>query len=220
MRRTTRWLTGLALLGLTTTSHAMLIGNLTDATNGGGFFGTVTLTDLAPNQVQVDANIADPVNMGLTKGDILGLWFDLGILPASPIVASGPNFISSIYSPGNVGNASFGGNNNLNGTGAPVWDLAVEVGLNGGAGGFNQMVTIVLSATGLSTNSFFQQRLGMRVQSIEGVAGFTAGSSKLIGSTFGTPPPPPMPVAEPGVLGLVLLSMGLMAGAVRRRRIR
>lgn len=220
MRNTTKLLAGLALFGLASASQATLVGTLTDVTNNGGFFATMTFTDIAPNQVQVDADISSPINAGLTKGDILGLWFDLGILPASPIVVSGPNFISSVYSPGNVGNAPFGGNNNLNGTGAPAWDLAVEVGTNGGADGFNQMVTIILSANGLSEMSFFQQRLGMRVQSIEGAVAFTAGSSKLIGQTPGTPPPPPPnPVSEPGVLGLVLISLGLMAGAIRRRRI-
>ena len=56
---------------------ALLTANLEDFTNGGGFFGTVTLQDTAANTVSVKLDIAPPINVGLTQGDILGVWFDV-----------------------------------------------------------------------------------------------------------------------------------------------
>lgn len=206
--------TSVLLIGANAAQAVVVVADLQDATNGGGFFGRVTFTDLAPGQVQIVADISQPINAAITQGDILGLWFDFAALPTSGIGAAG--IIAGVYNPDTVSN-SLGGNVNLNGSGPAGWDLGLQVGINGAAGGFNQMVTVTLTAMGLSANTFLNQRIGMRVQSIAGVPGFGAGSSKLL-LTNGTPPPP-QPIPEPGPLGLMLLGLGLMGGVLRRRRI-
>ena len=99
-------------------------------------------------------------------------------------------------------------NVNINGAGADNWDLAVEVGENGSDGGFNQMVTFNLVMDGLDESQFIGQRVGMRVQSIEGGSFDNVGSSKLLNG--GQVPEP----ATLGILGLSLLGLGV----IRRKR--
>lgn len=205
-------------LGAAPGNAAMIVVDLVDATNTPTFFGRVTFTDVAPNQVQITADISSPINAGITQGDILGLWFDFATIaqPAVPSVTlvSGTIFAGSLYSTDSVSN-SLGGNVNINGSGPAGWDLGLAVGQNGAPGGFNQMVTLIIAATGLSTNEFAGQRVGMRVQSITGVAGFNAGSSKLLRTVA-----PPQPVTEPGLLGMMLLSLGLIGAIAQRRRVK
>ena len=81
MKLIERLIAGAALLAITGVAQAVVI-NLEDATNGGGFFGTVTITNDGTDTVQVVADIRDPINPGLTQGDILGLWFDLANVAA------------------------------------------------------------------------------------------------------------------------------------------
>ncbi len=210
MIRVIRVLAALALLAGTSVSQASIItANLEDVTNGGGFFGVITIEDTATDQVRITADISSPINAGITQGDILGLWFDFATLSPGSIGASGDVFGGQLCD-NCVGN-SLGGNVNINGSGTAGWDLGLITGQNGSAGGFNQTVTILLSALGLSASEFDGQRMGMRVQSIAGVADF-GGSSKLRG--VGSPP---VSIPEPGTLGL--LGLGLMGlGLLRRKR--
>jgi hypothetical protein len=57
-------------------NSALITTQLENMTNGGGFFGELTFEDTALDTVKISADIAAPINAGLTKGDILGLWFD------------------------------------------------------------------------------------------------------------------------------------------------
>ena len=215
MFKSLRVLTASALLVAASSGNALVVAELTDATNSPNFFGRVTFTDLAPNQVQITADISSPINSTITRGDILGLWFDFAN-PVGSSLAVAPAVFGGAYLPDGVSN-SLGGNVNINGSGPAGWDLGLIVGQNGAAGGFNQTVTLSLTATGLSASTFLGQRIGMRVQSILGVPGFNFDSSKLLGRGAPPPPPPPQTVPEPGPLGLMLLSLGLLGTMARRR---
>jgi len=188
-------------------AQGTLITQLEDATNGGGFFAAVSFQSNGANTVTVTADIADPINAGLSQGDILGIWFDLdnfSSLSGQPTFGGSTTVLDYNFSENAVSN-SLGGNVNLNGSGAADWDLAVEVGQNGSAGGFIQTLSFDIIIAGLNETHFMGQRLGMRVQSIAGASNFDAGSSKLLGVNTVTVP-------EPGALllfGLGLVGLGL-----------
>jgi hypothetical protein len=189
------------LLTAASAQAGMITTNLEDVTNGGGFFGQVTFKDTGNNEVTITADISSSINPGITRGDIIGLWFDLADTAAIEGLSSSNRFL---YDPDSVG-SSVRGPYNLNGSGETDWDLFARTGLNGAAGGFNQIVTITLTAlAGLSVEQFENQRVGMRVMSIRGVDGF-GDSAKLISQ-----------VPEPGTLGL--LGIGLLGLALQRRR--
>lgn len=197
-------------------ANAGLIVDLEDATNGGGFFAGLELQNTNPNTVGVTLDIQDPINDGLSKGDILGFFFningmfaDLAATNFNP--AESNQGLTVFMSPSD----SLGGNNNLNGTGF-TFDVGVTTGVQGGkqGSGFIQLITFDLTGTGLTTAAFGED-FGLRVQSIEGTSSFSSGSAKLIGS--GTPDP--TPVSSPGSLPLLAAGMlGFIPLAMRRRR--
>ena len=213
---------GLTVSVLSTAAFsAPIVADLEDATNGGGFFATVTIEDNGTDTVEITADIASPINAGLTQGDILGLWFDLSdfsklsglasvsnpSVPISGNIVFGDNAVTTKPFPDN--------NVSLQGTNSGPWDLAVQLGNNGSSLGFIQTVSFDLTILGLDQSQFFDQRVGMQGQSIAGVAGFT--SSKLLGDGEGggDPDPDPNPVPVPGTV--LLLGIGLLGLRFMRR---
>jgi len=207
MKTLSKALLAAAAIAFTGMAQGTLITQLEDATNGGGFFAAVSFQNNGANTVTVTADIADPINVGLSKGDILGIWFDLdnfSTLSGQPTFGGSTTVLNYNFSENTVG-SSLGANVNLNGSGASNWDLAVEVGQNGNTGGFIQTLSFDVIIAGLNETHFLGQRLGMRVQSIAGASDFDAGSSKLLGVNTVTVP-------EPGALllfGLGLFGLGL-----------
>ena len=100
------------------------------------------------------------------------------------------------------------------------WDLAVQVGKGGGSDGFSQSVSFDITITGLSETQFDNQRVAMRVQSIDGLESFCSGSSKLqgpvVGNSGGNGGGNCENIPEPG--SLALLGIGLLGFALVRRR--
>jgi hypothetical protein len=195
-------------------NSALITTQLEDMTNGGGFFGELTFEDTALDTVKISADIAAPINTGLTKGDILGLWFDFAdfsALSGSPTISGeDPSGIVTdiFFGENSVGSKLDGYNNvNLEGTDETNWDLAVVTGSAGSE--FYQSFSFDLIIAGLTANQFLEQRVGMRVQSIEG-GSFQGGSAKLIGE--GTPT---VSVPEPGTLAL--MGLGILGLTIRRR---
>jgi len=207
-----------SIFAITSVAHgAAITTQLEDFTNGGDFFGEVTFEDNGTDTVTISANIAAPVNAGLTQGDVLSLWFDFANFGAlGPTATFGNQSPSAIINGHSLDEDSvlsnYGtGNTNLNG-GSPAqtnWDFAVLTGANGNAQGFIQTLSFDLTIAGLDQTQFLNQRVGMRVQSIVG-GDFSAGSSKLVGT--GTS----VTVPEPGTVAL--LGLGLLGLGVKRRK--
>ncbi|NEX23665.1 hypothetical protein G3480_25900 [Thiorhodococcus mannitoliphagus] len=233
---------GLGLIFGSTIASAGIIFDLTDQTNRQSFNAKITISDVtsSPNTVEIVADISNPINNSLTKGDILGLWFDfadfddLGSGPLFSPIETSPTATDFEYllSEDKVPSKQpFKAENNaqLNGGGIQTnWDFAVLVGQNGSGGGFNQIVSFQMTLEGLDEDQFLNMSAGMRVQSIEG-PGFP-GSSKLTGTGYfpqteagdspaSTPGSDSGPTPVPTPKTLMLLGIGsLMLGWSQRRK--
>jgi hypothetical protein len=210
----------MCLMGNGIANADIIEANLEDVTNGGGFFATVTFLDVCdsampvPNcHVLVTADIADPINAGLTQGDILGLGMNvtdeslLGDLLFGTIVSDPAGIVTGSCQTADSCDLFMGGS----GSPGEGYDITVDLGVQGSDAGFIE--TLSFSITGITAGEFADQLIGMRVQSIEGVSTFAEGSSKLIGSGGGT-----TPVPEPGTLAL--FGIGLLSIGFSRRRSR
>lgn len=185
--------------------------DLEDVTNGGGFYGTLTIADTSLNTVTITADIADPINVGLTQGDILGLGLDI----SNDSLLSGM-FLSNFDPAGTItaecytanGCDVFSGGSDALGQGL---DIGIEIGAVGDAGGFLQTISFDLTSIGLDASVFGELGV-MRVQSIEGITSYTAGSSKLAGDGVSVP--------EPSIIALFGLGLVGIGFARRQRSIR
>lgn len=200
-------------------NSALITTQLTDMTNGDGFFGELKFEDTAQDTVKISADIATPINVGLEEGDILGLWFDFAnfsALSGDPVISEQylpgqedpSEIVTSIFFKENSIESKLNNNVNLSGTKETGWDFAVVTGSNGGKESY-QSFSFDLTIGGLTADQFSEQRVGMRVQSIKG-GSFQGGSAKLIG--VGTPT---VTVPEPGTLAL--MGLGVLGLTIRRR---
>lgn len=222
-----------SLLLFCTSVQATVISDLVDITEGGGLFAKVSVENAAADTVTITADIADPINPGLTQGDILSVWFNLSDFSGLGATASlsnvslngssigGSEFFSGsslLFGEDAFATNALGGDNNLNGTGTSGWDLVVETGQNGASGGFIQTLSFDLTIAGLDEALFDEQLFGMRVQSIEGNMNFIA-SSKLLGegNEFEPTDPTGTPIPEPAPLSLFAFAL-LGIGLLRRKQ--
>ena len=196
-----------------------IVAKLEDQTNGGGFFAEVTLANAGTNTVKVTADISPPINVGLTEGDILGLWLDI----------ADANFLTGLMfgneMPTNIISASIVDENNVNAVGTsnndigPAgtnYDIGLAFSAQGCGDGCFQTIMFDMTSTGLTSAAFAEQRVGMRVQSIDGEDPFTymAGSAKLTGLGDGGGGGQQQ-VPEPGTL--LLFALGLVGLGFRGR---
>ncbi len=231
-QRMKRLLLSCSLMLFSFSTHATVISLLEDATNGGNFFAQITVQDVTTNTVNITADISDPINLGLTNGDILSMGFNLSSLSGlgdtpslSNIVVNGTGMSSNEFFSGaslllgqDATTTSSRGrkNTNLNGTGTDSWDLFIETGQGGAQYDFIQSLSFDFTLAGLDENYFSNQQIAMRVQSIEDTELFTGSSSKLLGvgseeplisfELTNVPIPEPAPI---GLFGLALFILGL-----------
>ena len=204
--------TAIALLISGAAQALIVTAELEDVTNGGGFFAEVKFEDVG-SYVKVTADISDPINVGLTKGDILGVGMQL----SNEALVGSLSFGSNIQNPAGIVTGSCQTINGCNlfngGSGSPGtgFDITVDLGVQGDAAGFIQTLMFDISGGGITASTFVDQLVGMRVQSIEGVS-FSAGSSKLVGDGPGEPP---NNMVEPTTLGMFLIGLVALIG-VRR----
>lgn len=227
------WTTVFGLVGFllyASSASAALVTNLEDATNGGGFFGKITIAQDGTDQLKFTLDISNQINIGLTQGDILRVAFDvagdqdLSGATYSDFVptAIAPPVFDAVFSANNIVGFK---NGNKNNNPAAGFDLGIDVGTNGSAAGFNQTVMFKMTFAGLTEAVFDNQRASMRVQSINSPTFGMGASSKLLPcDPASTDPgctgdPGTTPVPEPTVIALLgagMLGIGGLMGWRRR----
>ncbi|MBD3663021.1 hypothetical protein [Sulfitobacter aestuariivivens] len=154
---------------------------------------TVTLTELANGELQVDLSVlgADDENGTGAIGDLRGFFFNTGndgLLDA--ISVTGADVTDSEFDANSVSNLGNGAN--MNGGGRSPFDGGVEIGRQGLRGNDDiQETSFILShPDGLSIDDFTGEEFGIRLTSVGEEDGPRNGSLKLTGECPDDPPPP------------------------------
>lgn len=237
MKKMTRLMFAALIFSLAFSSRAGLItADLTDK-DGDWFKAKITIEDTTTqndinsslNRITFVLDVSSSVNAGLDSADILGIWLDILDNDGSVVSAlntaaqaktlfqnfkpEGYSILESVFSWNEVGAKPFKDKNvNLKGL-EHNYDIAIQVGGNGGQDGKNAVVKFDMVLENISIDLFASQSIGLRVQSIN-IGQIDDGSAKLIGS-FTSPPPPggggdDNNVPEPSSIWLLVI--GLLGG--------
>ncbi|WP_417208185.1 hypothetical protein [Antarctobacter sp.] len=160
-------------------------------TDASGLEVTVTLTELANGEMQVDVEMPD--GSDATIGDLRGVFFNMNDeSKLDDLMVSGADVSSSQFAANDVSNLGHGANikgDILNTYGE--FDGGVEIGSQGIGSDDIQSTSFVLShPDGLSLDDFEGQAFALRLTSVGTEEDGREDSLKLVGTCEPTPPPP------------------------------